>query len=244
MVVFLTSSPTKEISESCPEPALYECNGFVEQLSAVWPEEANCLMIAAFPEAHALNDEMTSFYREAVENSGFSAACFELWDDRSAPMTREVLQAYDVIFLAGGHVPTELRWFESIGLRELLVGYEGVVIGTSAGSMNGAKVVYAWPEEPGETKTPVEQLFLPGLGLAETVVLPHYQKLKGGTLDGLRLFEDIACSHSIGRIFYAIPDGSFVLAEGERETLFGEGWLIADGIMTPFSREGESRRLI
>ena len=31
MVVFLTSSPTKEISESCPEPALYECNGFVEK---------------------------------------------------------------------------------------------------------------------------------------------------------------------------------------------------------------------
>lgn len=239
MITFLCSSPTRELDREHPLPALDERNGFVERLKEYWTENARCLMIAAFPDAHALNDEMTGFYREAVENSGFSVACFDLWDDRTPPLNREELQSYHVIFLAGGHVPTELRWFASIGLRELLAGYEGVVVGTSAGSMNAAREVYAWPEEPGETKIPAEQLFLAGLGLAETVVLPHYQKLKDGMLDGLRLHGDIACSHSFGRQFYAIPDGSYVLAEGGQETLFGEAHLIADGVIRPFSREGE-----
>ena len=243
MTTFLCSSPTRELDREHPLPALDERNGFIDRLKEHWPANARCLMIAAWPDAHALNDEMTGFYRDAVENTGLPVACFDLRDDRIAPLNREELRAYDAIFLAGGHVPTELRWFESVGLRELLVGYGGVVIGTSAGSMNAAKEVYAWPEEPGETLIPVEELFRPGLGLAETVVLPHYQKLRGTTLDGRLLHEDVACSHSMGRTFYAIPDGSFVLVEGERETLFGEAYLISDGTMTPFCREGEKRVL-
>ena len=243
MITFLCSSPTRELDREHPLPALDERNGFIDRLKKYWRENARCLMIAAWPDAHALNDEMTGFYREAVENSGLSVACFDLWDDRTEPLNREKLQNYNAIFLAGGHVPTELRWFSSINLRELLEGYEGVVVGTSAGSMNAAREVYAWPEEAGESKIPAEQLFLSGLGLAETVVLPHYQKLKDGTLDGLRLHRDIACPHSFGRKFYAIPDGSYVLAEEGGETLFGEAYLIADGVMCPFSREEEVRIL-
>ena len=243
MITFLCSSPTRELDREHPLPALDERNGFVERLKEYWTENARCLMIAAFPDAHALNDEMTGFYREAVENSGFSVACFDLWDDRTPPLNREELQSYHVIFLAGGHVPTELRWFESIGLRELLAGYGGVVVGTSAGSMNAAREVYAWPEEPGESLLPAEALFFPGLGLARTIVLPHYQKLRDSWLDGRRLMEDITCGHSHGRAFLAIPDGSYVVVEGGVETVHGEAWLVADGRISPFCARGAQRKL-
>ena len=239
MVTFLCSSPTRELDREHPCPMLDERNGFVEQLKRFWREDARCLMIAAWPDAHALNDEMTAYYREAAEYSGLSVGCFDLWDDRMPPLNREELHRYDALFLAGGHVPSEFRWFEAIGLPQLIKGYEGLVIGTSAGSMNAARVVYAWPEEPGETQIPEEELFYPGLGLARTLVLPHYQKLKNATLDGLRLLEDIARGHSYGRAFYAIPDGSYVLVEGDRETLFGEGHLVKDGSITLFAREGD-----
>ena len=239
MVSILTSSPTKEINENCPLPALDERNGFIDLLKALWRPDARCLMIAAFPDAYARNDEMTWFYGQAVKNAGLSWGCFDLWDDRSPGYTREQLQRYDVIFLAGGHVPTERRWFEYIRLRQLLRGYEGIILGTSAGSMNMAETVYGWPEEPGESVDPNHELFFPGLGLAQTVVLPHYQKIKDNWLDGRRLMEDITCSHSHGNKFYAIPDGSFVLAQDGVETLFGEAWLVSDGRITPFSHEGE-----
>ena len=243
VVTFLTSSPTRELTREYPLPGLDERNEFVEQLRQVWKGDSRCLMIAAFPGEYARNDEMTGFYREAVENAGLAVECFDLWDGRCEPLTKEELHRYDAIFLAGGHVPTEHTWFESIGLRERLEGYAGVVVGTSAGSMNAAREVYAWPEEPGESIDPGHVLFFSGLGLARTMVLPHYQKLKDSWLDGRRLFEDITCSHSHGRRFLAIPDGSFVLVKDGTETLFGEACLVAEGEIIPFCKEGERRLL-
>ena len=241
MIVFLASSPTRELTPEHPAPSLDERNGFVEALKTVWKEQARCLLIAAFPHAHGLNDEMTGFYRAAVEHAGLSLSCFDLWDDRRDPFTE--LREYDVLFLAGGHVPTEMAWFRTIGLKALLEDFQGLVIGTSAGSMNAAEEVYAWPEEPGESEKPLEELFYPGLGLARTVVLPHYQKLKDSTLDGRRLFADITCSHSAGRRFYAIPDGSYVLVKDGQETVYGDAWLVADGQISRYCWEGASRKL-
>lgn len=243
MTTFLTSSPTGPLGVPCDRPDLDRSNGFVEQLAAEWPDKARCLMVAAFPAEHGRNDQMTWFYHEAVKNAGLSAACFDLWDDRTPPMDREQLQSYDAIFLAGGHVPTERRWFEHIHLRELLEGYGGLVVGTSAGSMNAARTVYAWPEEPGESLDPAHELFFPGLGLAEIIVLPHYQQMKDAWLDGRPLFADITFGHSHGHRFYAIPDGSFVLVKDGVETMFGEAWLIEDGQMRPFCALG-ARRVI
>lgn len=243
MTTFLTSSPTGPLGVPCERPGLDPSNGFVELLAARWPGEARCLMIAAFPGKHEQNDQMTWFYSEAVKNAGLTWSCFEVWDDRREQLTRQELHSYHVIFTAGGHVPTQRRWFESIGLRELLAGYGGLVVGTSAGSMNAARTVYGWPEEPGESLDPAHELFFPGLGLADTIVLPHYQMMKDAWLDGRPLFADITCSHSHGRKFYAIPDGSFVLVEDGRETLYGESWLVCDGTITQFSKAGDRIRL-
>ena len=145
-----------------------------------------------------------------------------------------------MVFLAGGHVATEQEWFRFICLRDLLEDYHGVVIGTSAGSMNMAEEVYAWPEEPGETELPYGKLFFPGLGLAKTVVLPHYQKVKEGRLDGKLFVQEIAAGHSWGRRFYAIPDGSYVVVKGGVHTLWGEGYRLADGVLTPICAENET----
>ncbi len=243
MTVFLTSSPTMDSFEVPPVPALFPDNQFIYQLQRRWKPLNRCLMIAASPEIHPENDEMTNYFHRAFLNANLSCGCFELWDDRRIPFTREQLHSYDVILLAGGHVPTERRWFERIHLKELIAGFSGIVIGISAGSMNAARTVYGWPERKGESADPNHSLFFPGLGLANTIVLPHYQKIKGSFLDGRALFEDITCSHSFGRRFYAIPDGSYVLVENGVETLYGEADLITQGAIYPFCRHGQTKIL-
>lgn len=243
MITFLASSPTKALDEECPVPALNEKNGFVAQLQQIWRENARCLMVVADPDAHSLNDEMTDFYREAVIGSGLSVGCFDLWDSRYLEFSAEQLGQYDVIFLSGGHVPTERAWFEWIHLKEKLEAFHGILIGTSAGSMNAARVVYAWPEMEGESEDPDYELFFPGLGLAESMILPHYQQVKDSYLDGKRLIEDIACSHSYGKRFWAIPDGSYILVQDGVETIFGEAYLISDGKIEQFCEEGDIRTL-
>ena len=111
-------------------------------------------------------------------------------------------------------------------------------MGISAGSMNCADEVYVQPEEEGESD-PDFQRFTAGLGLTGVNVLPHYQKVKDGILDGLRLFEDITYADSWGHTFFAIPDGSYFCQDDEQLLLFGESYLIRDGALEPLTAGGE-----
>ena len=63
-------------------------------------------------------------------------------------------------------------------------------------------------------------------------------------LDGVRLYEDITIPDSVGRTFYALPDGSYLLREQDgTETIYGQAYRIQDGIMEWFSRDDSSIQL-
>ena len=113
------------------------------------------------------------------------------------------------------------------------------MIGISAGTMNSANIVYAQPELEGEAADPTYSRFLYGLGLTELNILPHYQMVKDYILDGMRLYEDITYADSYGHKFLALPDGSYVMSEDGRESVWGEAYLISDGRCTQICRDGE-----
>ena len=150
------------------------------------------------------------------------------------------LANYNVIILSGGHVPTQNTFFQKIGLKDKLNNYDGIVIGISAGTMNCADIVYAHPELDGEAIDSKYQRFIPGLGLTKRMILPHYQMIKDDMLDNLRVFEDIAYPDSIGREFYALNDGSYILSENGIETLYGEAYRIKDGDISLICRNNET----
>ena len=164
-------------------------------------------------------------------------ASLDVLDGRNRDKAEELAAGADLIVLAGGHVPTQSRFFAEIHLRELLRGFEGVVMGISAGTMNSAGLVYAQPELPGESRSAYYRRLLPGLGITDAMILPHYQKTRYFLLDDLRLFEDITYPDSMGRRFYALPDGSYLLGRDGKEELRGEAYLIQDGILTQIGRE-------
>ena len=72
------------------------------------------------------------------------------------------------------------------------------------------------------------------------MVLPHYQMIKDDVLDGLRVFEDIAYPDSIGREFYALCDGSYILSENGKETVYGEAYLTKDGQLGKICEAGQT----
>ena len=236
MVVFLTSSPSGPLDQSRSVDGLDEMNHFVDNLKKHWKECAKCLMITASPDEYEQNDEMTSFFSYAVKKAGLSYSEFLLWDGRDEMMSKEDLETFDVIFLGGGHVPTQNRFFQKIGLREKIQDFQGIVIGISAGTMNSADLVYAQPELPGESVNPEYQRYLKGLGLTKTQILPHYQMVKDFELDGRRLFEDITFEDSYGNNFLILPDGSYLLIDEKGiESVWGEAWLLSDGVMKKIS---------
>jgi peptidase E len=174
---------------------------------------------------------------------GLTLESAELLDARNGDSAEELIGESDVIILGGGHVPTENAFFKEIGLREMFRGYEGVVIGISAGTMNCADLVYAQPEMEGESIDPDYERFIEGLGLTDVNVLTHYQKVKNYILDGKRLYEDITYPDSFGHTFFALPDSSYVLQDEDGVFLFGEGYCIADGVIEQICADGECVKL-
>lgn len=239
MICFLTSSPIVRGSLE-----LDPSNRMIEELRTCFPDPCDALFIAAYPNSYERTDLFADSTRVSFEAAGFRFRSFLVLDDRNRRNAAALVLSSNFLILSGGHVPTQNRFFREIGLRELLTGFDGLIMGISAGSMNSAELVYAQPELDGEASDPLYQRFLPGLGLTNTMLLPHYQMIRDDLLDGLRLFEDVAYPDSVGREFYALVDGSYLLIrEDGTEELRGEAYRIADGKCTQISTEGETVRL-
>ncbi len=236
MIAFLSSSPC---IYGAPRAILNPENGFAENLRRCLPEKIRCLFIASSPDEPHMTQrfgyEMASCFAEA----GFLFSDFQILDRQNQENAQMLIWKSDFIILSGGHVPTQNAFFQDIGLRELLKDYQGVILGISAGTMNAADRVYIQPEEPGES-VPEFPRFGEGLGLTKLNVLPHYQMVKDNYLDGRRLFEDITYADSWGECFYVFVDGTYLLIEDGRTTLYGEAYRLSDGQMEQISQVGDA----
>ena len=233
MTYFLTSSPCVASS-----PALNPANGFVDELKKALPEPCSALFICSDPDQPSLTYGFAEDMRDSFAQIGVTFTGTAVLERKNQDQCGELTANAGLIFLTGGHVPTQNAFFQEIGLRERLRGWDGVIVGVSAGSMNAAEVVYAQPEEPGEAVDPEYRRFLPGLGLTRHNIIPHYNQDKDWTLDGLRLYEDITYADSMGRRFYVLVDGGYILGRDGREELRGEAYLLENGVLTQVCREG------
>lgn len=242
MTLFLTSDPGGYIKEGGTHRAcsLNEKNCFVDHLKALWKPDMRVLFFASSRDDYTANDGHSGDLKAALPLSGLPIACMDVCDGRNPNLDPK---DYDFIILGGGHVPTQNAFFQEIGLKEALSGFDGILMGISAGTMNCAATVYAQPELAGEATDPNYQRFLPGLGLTDIMVLPHYQMLKNEVLDGLRIIEDITLPDSVGRAFHVLVDGSYILVNDQGTTLWGEGYLARDGVLTQICAEGGSLAL-
>ena len=234
MICFLTSRV------DLPDTGtLNPANHLINELRLRFPNPCRALHICSNPDDWDKTDYYAAHIKKMFEDGGFIFERFYTLDSRNENLATKLVRESNLLILAGGHVPTQNLFFNKIGLRSLLKDFDGIVIGMSAGSMNSADIVYSQPEEEGEAIDPEYQRFLTGLGLTKINLLPHYQKNKDDVLDGLRIYEDIACSDSIGKTFYAIPDGSYLFIDTGKEELRGEAYMVKDGVISKVSSRGD-----
>lgn len=236
MILYLTSSPCVDGADRA---ILNPANGFLQRLKADLPINPRCLFIASNPKDRPGTCEFGSHMFTAFAEAGMPFSHYRILDGQNSHETAEMIAESDLIILAGGHVPTQNRFFRNIRLQELLEDYPGVILGISAGSMNCAAMVYAQPEEPGESLNPDYRRFLPGLELTKLRILPHYQKAKHMILDGQRLYEDITYYDSYGHTFYALPDGSYFYIHDEHTLLCGKAYRLRNGILELMTEDDE-----
>jgi peptidase E len=203
-------------------------NGLLDSLKKHWKDNSKVLIISADPDNIEVNDSQMNIFAVSFPMSGLSISQMYICDNRNEKLVDNI-SIYDVLILAGGHVPTQNNFFEKIHLKECIQNFDGILIGISAGTMNSAEIVYAQPELEGESIDKEYKRFLSGLGITKLMIIPHYQDIKNDILDGQHLFEDITYSDSYGREFYALEDGSYFMIESKTTTLFGTAYLIKDG---------------
>lgn len=236
MVVFITSSP---FVDGADRAILNPENELLERLEAVLPPNPRVLFVASNPEDHDGTCRFGADTFCAFAGAGIAFSQYVVLDGENAEEADALVKDSDFLIFAGGHVPTQNAFLNAIGMREILEGFDGVVMGISAGSMNLADVVYVQPEEPGESDPEFER-FLPGLGLTDCNILPHYQKVKDNILDGKRLYEDVTYADSMDNCFFVLPDGSYIYQDDEECTLLGKGYRLSDGILELLALDGEA----
>ena len=241
MKVMLTSSlgGSSKVNGIRVPSVLMQHNGLLDNLKSIWITDANVLIICGDPSDHEKNDSVCACLKEALPMSGLSVSHIDKCDDRT-PSAVDSLPHIDVLILAGGHVPTQNRFMDQLRLRERLKDFCGIVVAWSAGSMNCADTVYAGPELEGEAIDPLYERWITGLGLTDINIFPHFQSLKDDYLDGLRLIEDITYADSVGHEILALNDGSYIILEDGKTTLYGEAYMIKDRQQWKICSDGET----
>lgn len=238
MTYFLTSSPSVSM-----DGAINPANGFLSQLQQVVPQNSRVVFVSANPSVPAFGDHCTVSMARAFEDVGFTFEAFDCLDRRNSHDAARLIGKSDWVILGGGHVPTQNEFLHEIALDRLLHNYDGVVMGISAGSMNMARTVYAQPEEQGEAIDPSYERFRRGLGITEVQVLPHYYMCKEQMVDGLRIYDEVAMPDSAGNRFYAFPDGTYLVGRNGKETIYGEFFVVENGVMRKVLDNGQSIEL-
>ena len=243
MILFLTGNTFRYRAGCGDKDEMIPDNHLIDEMRKVFPDPCRALYFCDDyddEENGAWFDKLTDEFIDGFEYSGFQFESFICVDGRNASQAEELIRQANFIILGGGHTPSQNRFFKSMGLADLLKSYDGVIWAISAGSMNCAETVYAAPEEDGEALDPDYERFLTGLGLTKTTILPHYNYWKDRTLDGLDYINEIVLPDSMGKTFYYITDGSYILVKDGIEELRGEAYIVHDGTINPFTVNGDS----
>ncbi len=128
----------------------------------------------------------------------------------------EVLKDKDIIWFAGGSVSYLMFWLIHTGLdKEMKSLLENkIYVGSSAGSMVTAPTLQVAEWYIGEREP--EAKFLPGLGLVDFDIYPHFQDELRPQIE--QLYK--------GKKLYLLKDGEEILVEDGKVTVVGEERII------------------
>ena len=199
----------------------------------------NFLLVASDPTNTEEND-----IRAKVTFDSFALTLpfqnYQLLDSRNVDKTKDLVDSADLIILSGGHVPTQNKFFQEIDLANILKNKKnGVILGISAGSMNMAETVYCPPEEEGEAIDLNFARFFAGLGLTNINIMPHRTYCYNTPVDNKNVFREFIVPDSHQTYIVAIEDGSYILVDNNKSTLYGEGYLVHNGIEKKICNDNE-----
>lgn len=227
--IFLTSDigASKKIDGVRISCQMNNSNGLIEQIKASVKKFENFVFFVSNP-AGDKNDMYATVTFESFKKSGVGFKNLIVVDNRNKDDVANIIKRADFVFLSGGHVPTQNKFFKDINLKEILASYDGVIMGQSAGSMNLAKRVYHYPEDLSAIGEPK---FLEGLGLTDLTIVPHFNTEKGNEQvdESIDLMNNYLKKDSKIVPLYCITNYSHIKIENKQPEFYGDVYLMKNG---------------
>ena len=242
--VLLTSSIGTNYKNELGERVLCKpdnSNGFIDKLKSYSGSKIDkFIAIASDPNLYEITDFYTDLLRKSFAMDNIEINNMLIIDNRyKGNLEKDILSA-SVVFLCGGHVPTQNAFLKDIGLKEILSKYDGILIGQSAGSMNMASIVYCPPEAPEDFTDGFQRTF-EGLGITDIRIMPHMDILFDDNVDGMgKNSIDYCIEDSYKTYMYGLYDGGFVEIKDNQAVSYGKTLLIKNGEITELCANGEA----
>lgn len=219
--------------------AFEDTNGFLTKLKGLFSFVDSFLFVSSDPKAYEITEGYASLLKQSFELSGIPVKNFTIIDYRFKGDLTSLIKNADIVFLAGGHVPTQNAYFKEIKLKEKLKHFKGVLIGQSAGSMNCSKKVYIQPEYEHELLNKKFKKHARGLGLTKIHIMPHINTAKDYQICGITPYE-MSIKDSYKYPHFGIADGAFIEIKKGAVIVYGQTLYFKRGKVKPFCCDGQS----
>lgn len=154
-------------------------------------------------------------------------------DIRNYKNAKDIILKSDAIILCGGKCIRQMKFFNKMGLKNILKEYSGLVIGISAGSMNLGDTIANFPEELADMGG---EKWIKGLGFHNSIIIPHFDgecgKYQFVSPDGINIAEDYILPMSAEKELLAIPNYSYILIDNDNYTYYGNAYKLKNGKIT------------
>lgn len=228
--VYLTSfvGGYKKVDGNMVATKMNNANGFVDNLKQDLPTKINFTFFASSPDKIEITEKFANALKQSFELDGFNVEKFNIVHNGFKGDVAETVKNSDVIFLSGGHVGTQNKFFKRINLAEMLKSYNGVLIGQSAGSMNSAKVVYDQPVTEEEFNDPNFEKEKTGLGVTNLTIMPHMNVAKEEELCGVTTHQ-MCLADSSKYPHFGIVDGGYIKISNGKTVAYGKTTYFKNG---------------
>lgn len=217
--------------------AVVDENGIFTNIQKRLKRTERLVIVANDQNDSADNDEKLTTVRESFRLAGLEFKETIMLDSRNKDAAREIISGSDMVILTGGKCVCQAEFFREMGLKDILTGYNGIVIGISAGTMNLGKTVANFPEEESDLN---DKRWFDGMGFVEEIIVPHYD----GQTDSYQfpcedfdVAKDYILPMSRERSLIGLPNDSYIIIDGEgQKQCCGDVYIIENGTSKKLNR--------
>ena len=198
--------------------AIPDVNHFLTNLRKYTPEFDCVVMVANDPADFKTTDFYAGLLFQALSLSGLDFKTKVVFDNRNKECAQEIFTNADLIFLSGGKVDVQNKFFKEVEIEKLLRNSAGLIVGGSAGAMNLCETVLCFPN------------FIKGAGLCDKTIVPHFDGVnKSYKRDSNDEYENLM-DLSIGRELVGIDEHSYLLLSDKEVEPFGNIYRIVNKV--------------